>query len=143
MSGKPWYSNGLRFQCSQCGDCCKNHGSYTYVYLAQADIDAITGFLELGREEFLARYCIREEGRISLRMDDPACPFLGADNRCRIYPVRPKQCATWPFWEENLKRKTWEGAVKECCPGIGQGELTPAAEVERIARETEEWYEED
>ena len=142
MSRKPWYSKGLRFQCTQCGECCKNHGSYTYVYLAEADVDAITGFLELAREDFLARYCIREEGRISLRMDDPACPFLGADNRCRIYPVRPKQCATWPFWEENLERASWDGPVRECCPGIGSGPLHSAEEVERLAAETEAWYEE-
>ena len=75
-------------------------------------------------------------------MDDPACPFLGADNRCHIYPVRPKQCATWPFWEENLERASWDGPVRECCPGIGSGPLHSAEEVERLAAETEAWYEE-
>ena len=77
---------------------------------------------------------------MSLRMDAPACPFLQEDQRCGIYPVRPKQCATWPFWEENLERENWEGSVKDCCPGIGKGKLHSAAEVERVARETEEWY---
>jgi Fe-S-cluster containining protein len=57
-------------------------------------------------------------------MDEPACAFLDENNRCKIYPVRPKQCATWPFWTENLERAAWEGPVKDCCPGIGKGELT-------------------
>ena len=56
--------------------------------------------------------------------------------------MRPKQCATWPFWEENLRDEArWKGPVGECCPGIGQGPLFSAEEVERQARETEAWYE--
>lgn len=141
MTPKPWYHKGLRFQCTQCGNCCRNHGDYQYVYLIEREIRAIAAHLGLSRAAFLERYCEKEPGcHVSLRMDRPACPFLGEDSRCAIYPVRPKQCATWPFWEENLKRATWEGPVKDCCPGIDAGPLTPAAEAERIARETEEWY---
>jgi len=140
MTPKHWYHKGLRFKCTQCGNCCRNHGDYAYVYLTEGDLGAITKYLGLERPAFLERYCVREEGWAVLRMDQPACPFLGEDNRCAIYPVRPKQCATWPFWEENLKRATWRGPVKECCPGIDQGDLVPADEVDRIARETEEVY---
>ncbi|MAB79109.1 MAG: zinc/iron-chelating domain-containing protein [Planctomycetes bacterium] len=140
---KPWYSNGLRFECTQCGNCCRNHGEYTFVYLSERDIEAISTHLDLPREEFLERHCRKESGWVTLRMDAPACPFLLEDQRCAIYPARPKQCATWPFWEENLKRQTWEGSVQKCCPGIDKGTLFGAAEIERIARETEEWYAED
>ena len=141
MASKPWYHKGLRFECQKSGACCKNHGDYTFVYLAERDIEAIRGFLGLEREAFLARHCQTEDGWVTLRMDEPACAFLLEDNRCAIYPVRPKQCATWPFWEENLKRETWEGPVKDCCPGIDEGTLYPREEVERQARETEEWFE--
>lgn len=140
MAPNPWYSKGLRFECTQCGNCCRNHGEYAYVYLAEADVEAIAGHLGLGREEFLSTWCEREDGHVVLRMDRPSCPFLDRDGRCRIYPVRPKQCATWPFWRENLDRATWEGPVKDCCPGIGRGPLHPASEVERLAAETETWY---
>ena len=143
MSHKPWYEKGLRFECTQCGNCCRNHGEYTYVYLTRGEQRAIAEHLGLSRREFRATYCIEEDGLTSLRMDEPACPFLDPENRCRIYPVRPKQCATWPFWEENLERETWEGPVSDCCPGIGKGRHYPASEVERIARETEDWYEAD
>jgi Fe-S-cluster containining protein len=139
MSPKPWYHKGLRFECTGCGNCCRNHGDYSYVYLAEADVRAIAAHLGLERAAFLERYCQEEDGWISLRMDRPACPFLTEANRCSIYPVRPKQCVAWPFWTENLERATWEGQVKECCPGIGSGQLHTQEEVERIARELEEW----
>ena len=142
MDAKSWYANGLRFKCTSCGACCKNHGDYTFVYLTERELEAIPKFLGISRREFLAKYASKEPGHWpTLRMDQPACPFLKEDNLCAIYPVRPKQCATWPFWEENLVEETWKGSVTECCPGIGQGELVPAEEVERIARETEEWFE--
>lgn len=141
MSPKPWYNKGLRFDCTRCGNCCKTHGEYAYVYLAERDLSAIAQHLGLSRADFLARHCEREDGWVLLRMDQPACPFLTSENTCSIYPVRPKQCATWPFWRENLERAQWEGPVRETCPGIGRGPLHPAAEIERIARENEEWYE--
>jgi uncharacterized protein len=140
MKPKPWYDKGLRFECTQCGACCKNHGDYAFVYLTEHDLREIPRFLGISRADFVERYCTRDEGWVVLRMDEPACAFLDERNRCKIYPVRPKQCATWPFWSENLERGAWEGPVKDCCPGIGKGPVTPAAEVERIARETDEFY---
>lgn len=140
MPSKPWYDKGLRFECTRCGNCCRNHGDYAYVYLAPTDVSAIALHLGMPEREFLATYCQSEDGWVSLRMDQPACPFLQADNTCGIYPVRPKQCATWPFWKENLARAVWEGPVAQDCPGIGKGKRVPRAEIERIARETEEWY---
>lgn len=140
MSSKSWYANGLRFSCTRCGNCCRNHGEYTHVYLTPHDVRAIAGHLALPEPEFLERYCQADEGDVVLRMDQPACPFLGEGNACGIYPVRPKQCATWPFWKENLRRAVWQGEVKRDCPGIDQGELHPREEIERIARENEEWY---
>lgn len=136
-----WYAPGLRFACTQCGNCCKTHGSYAFVYLAEADVQAISGYLELDRVTFLERHCREQDGWITLRIDEPACPFLDSANRCTIYPVRPKQCRTWPFWKENLKPGAWQGPVSDCCPGIDDGPLHSADEVDRIAAETEAWYE--
>jgi Fe-S-cluster containining protein len=141
MADTPWYRDGLRFECTQCGNCCRNHGDYTFVYLTEVELEELPAFLGLSRDEFLARYCTKEPGSWwSLRMDEPACPFLTEDARCSVYPVRPKQCRTWPFWQENLEEAAWKGPVKECCPGLDTGPLRSAEEVERIARETEDWF---
>lgn len=141
MSHNTWYSNGLRFECRTCGNCCRNHGAYTYVNLTEVELSAIPAFLGLSRAEFLTRFCDKQAGfHPALLMDAPACPFLGADNLCAIHPVRPMQCRSWPFWSENLSEEVWRGPVKECCPGLDSGPLYPAAEIERIARESDQWY---
>ena len=141
MTRKPWYSKGLRFQCTQCGNCCKSHGAYTYLYLARSEVRAIAEHRGETEAEFRARFCAEEEGWTILRPGASVCPFLGAENRCEVYPVRPMQCRTWPFWEENLRPDIWEREVKSTCPGAGRGPLYAAEEVQRIARLNEEWYE--
>jgi Fe-S-cluster containining protein len=130
----------LRFGCTQCGNCCRNHGEYSFVYLTTPEVTAIAEWLGVSRREFLAKYCTREDGAVTIRTDSPACPFLKEDNRCGIYPVRPKQCATWPFWRENLERAVWEEEVSACCPGIGKGELHSVEEIEKTASEDARWY---
>ena len=141
MSHNPWYKNGLRFECTACGNCCRNHGGYTFVNLTEVELREIPSFLGITRAEFLERYCDKQPGyHPSLKMDAPACPFLQHDQRCAIYPVRPMQCRTWPFWRENLAREVWEGPVKDCCPGVDSGPLHSCDEVERIARECDQWY---
>lgn len=140
MTDKAWLDNGLRFECTQCGNCCRVHGDYAFVYLSEKDIENISAYLGMERQAFLAEHCRVVDGWVTLRFDQPACAFLGADNRCGIYPVRPKQCSTWPFFAENLTQETWEGPVKDCCPGVDTGKLYPPEDVLRIARENEEWY---
>ena len=36
---EPWYAEGLKFQCTGCGDCCT--GAPGYVWVNQAEIDAL------------------------------------------------------------------------------------------------------
>jgi len=97
--------------------------------------------LGLEEAEFRATYCAEEDGWTVLRGDQPTCPFLGEGNDCRVYEVRPMQCRTWPFWQENLKREVWRKEVEPICRGVGQGRLHSRAEVEEIAQRNEDWYE--
>lgn len=121
----PWYADGLCFECMpDCGACCTNHGDYAYIYLEGDDLTRLAGFLGLAADEFSARYTAEDEGQLVLRMDRPDCPFLDG-RRCSVYPARPTQCRTFPFWEENLlSAENWR-AVAEFCPGIGRGERHP------------------
>ena len=136
-----WYAQGLRFACTQCGNCCRNQGDYAFVNLAARELDEIPRYLGISVGEFLARYCSKEPGHFpTLRMDAPQCPFLDEAARCTIYPVRPMQCRSWPFWRSNLEQRTWEGPLRERCPGIGQGKLHSAQEVDAIAEATERHF---
>ena len=141
MARTRWYGTGLRFECIGCGDCCKTHGEYAFVYLSDTDVDRISEFLKMSRIDFLNAYCSSDsDGDIHLSELCGDCSFLEEGVRCRIYPVRPKQCATWPFWRENLKKSIWEGPVSACCPGIGRGSLVSADEIDAVADERRDWY---
>lgn len=138
-AGDPaWYAEGLRFACTQCGNCCRNQGQYAFVNLSPRDLESIPAFLGISRAEFLERWCEKAPGcHPTLRMDQPACPFLDPESRCRIYPVRPMQCRTWPFWRSNLQREVWETQVRARCPGIGSGPLHGQQVIDAQARRTE------
>jgi len=119
----PWYADGLRFACqADCGACCTNHDEYSFVYLDEGEAERLAAFLELGLAEFLDRYTQLDDGVVVLRMDQPDCPFLDG-KRCGVYPERPRQCSSFPFWTENLLSERHWSRVAEFCPGVGQGEL--------------------
>lgn len=143
MTDQPWYADGLRFSCTACGECCKAHGEYSYVYLTTPEIAPLAAALKISEEAFLETYCEQERDWVVLRAQDPACPFLQDDGRCGVYEARPMQCRTWPFWQENLKEATWKGPVKAVCPGLDTGTLHTAEEAEGIAEHNEQWYESD
>lgn len=131
---KPWYADGLRFTCTQCGDCCRTHGEYAHVFLSVEDVTRLAGFLKMDRKEFLREYTVRED-EVTWRLAWPeeACIFLG-EKGCTVYEGRPMQCRTWPFWPENLKKKVWETEVVADCPGAGEGRLYKIGEIRRLSR---------
>jgi len=55
-----------------------------------------------------------------------------------IYPVRPTQCRTWPFWAGNLRSPAdWNEAARRC-PGINHGRVYDIEQIERL-RKTRDW----
>ena len=118
---EPWYAEGLRFEClPDCANCCVNHEDYDYVYFDGDDMAQLARFLDLTIAEFKERYTEQDEGETVLRMDQPQCPFLEG-TRCTVYPVRPTQCRTFPFWDNNLaSRASWK-RLRKFCPGTESG----------------------
>jgi Fe-S-cluster containining protein len=111
---KKWYKEGLRFNCTGCGKCCT--GAPGYVWISDAEIEKMAKFLQISPNEFQRKYTRKIAGRLSL-LEDPRtydCIFL-KDNHCQIYPSRPKQCCSFPWWIENLKTKeAWEKEALRC-----------------------------
>lgn len=135
MAGIPkdaWYGAGLRFQCTQCGDCCS--GAEGYVWVNQAEIDALAAVKGMTSAEFEAAFVKRVGVRRSL-VERPGgdCVLLDeATRRCTAYEARPRQCRTWPFWDSNLRSPEAWAEAAESCPGCNVGNIVP---LERIVEQ--------
>ena len=121
---KKWYSHGLRFQCTQCGDCCT--GAPGFVWVDKEEIAALAAAIgEADVAEFERVYVRTVGSRQSLKeYSNGDCVFFdGKTRKCQVYNARPRQCRTWPFWDSNLKTpEDWQRTC-ELCPGSGQGTL--------------------
>lgn len=136
---REWYRDGLRFSCTQCGNCCS--GSPGRVWFDGAELKRMARRLGVLPFEFLARFTRQLDGRNTLieveRDGQFDCVFLRRDDAgkatCAIYEDRPQQCRTWPFWPDNLRsRAAWNNAAKRC-PGMQDdaGQQFSAAEIDR------------
>jgi Fe-S-cluster containining protein len=120
----PWYQDGLRFKCTQCGNCCT--GFPGYVWVSKEEIQAIAKRFGVDEATVRVEYTRTVGRRVTLlevgRNHD--CVFFDpAARKCTIYEDRPTQCRTWPFWESNLESpEDWE-SIKSTCPGAGTGKL--------------------
>lgn len=119
---EPWFSEGLRFTCTQCGDCCT--GEPGYVWVNDAEVDSLANVCGETPERFKEIYTRVEGRRRTLReMADGSCVFFRTGVGCTVYEHRPRQCRTWPFWESNIESpQTWRETCGHC-PGAGNGEL--------------------
>jgi uncharacterized protein len=125
---------GLRFECQQgCIKCCAIPGM---IFVKEEELPTMAEYFKLSEEEFIEKYILKYFGGVyRLNCDEEApCMFL-EETGCGIYPVRPAQCRTFPFWPENINNpKNWFN-LKKMCPGIGKGRLYTIDEITDIAAE--------
>lgn len=107
--------------CATCkGHCCMGEEGYIFVDMAQ--IENIARYMNMELVEFLRKHVRRVGNRFSLKQieiepGNHACAHFNVEKRqCSIYPVRPLDCRTYPFWEE-LKQEKAEKYLR-MCPGI-------------------------
>jgi len=127
---EPWYQDGLRFRCTRCGHCCT--GAPGFVWVDDEVLAAIAAFRGESEAEVRAYYThLAPRGRTLREKANGDCVFYDKEAGCTIYPVRPPQCRTWPFWESNVRTpESWERTCT-VCPGSGQGDLIPVEEITR------------
>lgn len=107
-------------------------GDY-YVFLEQQEAERIRAHLQLSRSWFRRRYLQRlEDGElVAASGADDRCVFLDADGRCRVYPVRPLQCRTYPFWPELVgTAAAWNREARRC-EGISRGRVVARSTIRR------------
>ncbi|MHB8345835.1 MAG: YkgJ family cysteine cluster protein [Acidiferrobacterales bacterium] len=121
----------LRFRCTGCGDCCTG-GPDHYVEIRQGEKEAIRDFLGLSKRWFRRRYVVQVYDQMEgIRLGvDGRCPFLLDDHHCRVYPVRPLQCRTYPWWPELIQPAAWKAEARRC-EGIGRGPVIAPATIRR------------
>lgn len=102
-----------RVDCLQCAACCKNYSPR----FKTPDIKRISRHLGIKESTLIENYLrVDEDGDFVVRSSP--CPFLGADNRCSIYDVRPSDCARFPYTDEDviIKRQPLTLKNSSFCP---------------------------
>ena len=77
--------------CLNCANCCKTTGPL----FTNADIERIAKHFRMKPQKFIDQFLKIDEENDYVLQSVP-CTFLGADNYCSIYEVRPKACREFP-----------------------------------------------
>lgn len=104
-----------KIDCLQCANCCKNYSPR----FKTPDIKRISKHLRMKESVFIETYLrLDEEGDYVVKQSP--CPFLGADNYCSVYEVRPSDCERYPYTNEDviLKRPNLTLKNSTFCPAV-------------------------
>ncbi|MDT9504663.1 YkgJ family cysteine cluster protein [Streptococcus mutans] len=77
--------------CTKCANCCKILG----LLFTESDISRIAKHFRMRLPVFEDMYLRVDEDNDKVFKSMP-CPFLGEDNLCSIYDIRPKACREFP-----------------------------------------------
>lgn len=104
--------------CEECGGkCCI--GESGYIFASVSELEKMAEFLGMEFNQFTQTYVKKVGYKFSLieksYQNGFACVFFdeGCKN-CGIYPVRPRQCRDFPFWEIFKEEGQIEFLLKEC-----------------------------
>jgi len=105
-----------QIDCTQCANCCR----VSEVGITDRDIDKLTKFLGVTREEFIRDSTQRDEaGDLILKKTEAGCVFL-KDNLCTVYEARPHNCANFPHLVRgtgSIDSRMWQFVDRaEFCP---------------------------
>lgn len=104
-----------KIDCLTCGNCCKGYSPR----FKGPDIRRIAKHLGMKDGDLINRYLVVDEDGDYVMRSRP-CSFLGADNHCSIYDVRPSDCERFPYTDEDviLKRQPLTLKNSTFCPAV-------------------------
>lgn len=101
--------------CTKCANCCETIGSV----FRNADITRIASHVGMSKAAFTKEY-LEKRDEDGYKPKELPCPFLGEDNHCKIYEVRPKACAKYPHTDKKsfASRSILHFNNATCCPAV-------------------------
>ena len=104
-----------KIDCLDCAACCKNYSPR----FKTTDIKRISKHLKMKESVFIDTYLNLDEDGDYVGKNQP-CAFLGEDNFCSIYEVRPSDCKRFPYTDEDvlLKRPNITLKNSSFCPAV-------------------------
>ncbi len=99
--------------CLTCANCCKTTGPL----FTDKDIERIAKHFKMKSSQFITQFLRIDEDNDYVLQSVP-CTFLGADNYCSIYDVRPKACREFPHTDRKKFQQISNLTLKnvEICP---------------------------
>ena len=86
-----------KIDCLKCANCCKSYSPR----FKPPDIKRISKYIGMKEGDFIDTYLTIDEDGDYVANTKP-CPFLGSDNHCRVYDVRPSDCERFPYTDEDV-----------------------------------------
>ena len=104
-----------KIDCLDCANCCKT----TSPTFTPRDITRISKRLGISPKEMEDSY-LRRDTEEDFVLKSTPCAFLGEDNYCNIYDVRPKACQQFPHTNRRRQHKLLHLTEKnlEVCPAV-------------------------
>lgn len=104
-----------KIDCLQCANCCRNYSPR----FKMPDIKRIAKHLRMKESQFIDVYLNLDTDGDYVVKSSP-CPFLGDDNKCSIYEERPRDCARYPYTNEDvlIKQPNLTLANVTICPAM-------------------------
>ena len=104
------------FRCRCCGACCRIKDGI--VRVSDGEIARIAAYLGMAEDDFIANeteIAPDRKGLVLKSLPDGACAYLDENNRCRINPVKPEKCRTFPFEWTNPDSNSVCPELKDTC----------------------------
>ena len=104
-----------RTDCTTCANCCKTTGPL----FTEKDITRIAKHFRMKPQKFITAYLRIDEDKDYVLQNVP-CAFLGADNLCGIYEIRPKACREFPHTDRKKFHQITNLTLKNTvvCPAV-------------------------
>ncbi len=104
-----------KIDCLDCANCCKTTGPL----FTSTDISRIAREFKMKPSEFEETYLRVDEDGDRVLQKTP-CTFLGEDNKCLIYNIRPKACREYPHTDRKNMKQILNLTLKNTlvCPAV-------------------------